>query len=257
MRIYRAGWFFLVGALGAPGAALELLVRPPAAVVLVAVCGAALGSLGYVAAHHAVRGFAPSRDRAGAAAVICAGCWLAVAGWVEVLGGLAAGLLAVLLLGGLPWVRAGNDRVRSLPRPPITGPAQHPAAPDVAGAAPAGAPVARDATGLPPAAEVGVAVDQDRFAAVINGQFDGPGPPPAARAEPGDSLLAALSTAELCQAWQRSYLALQQADPPARRAIAATRQRYLDELERRGGDRFTRWIRTAGAASDPASFLTD
>jgi hypothetical protein len=51
----------------------------------------------------------------------------------------------------------------------------------------------------------------------------------------------ALSTAELCLAWRRSYLALLEATPgPARCEIARLRECLLDELERRDPDGFTR-----------------
>jgi hypothetical protein len=68
----------------------------------------------------------------------------------------------------------------------------------------------------------------------------------------------ALSTAELCLAWRRSYLALLDVtSSPARCTIVRMRECLLDELERRDRDGFTRWLDTgARAGSDPGRYLS-
>ena len=68
----------------------------------------------------------------------------------------------------------------------------------------------------------------------------------------------ALSTAELCLAWRRSYLALLDVTSyPARCTIVRMRECLLDELERRDRGGFTRWLDTgARAGSDPGRYLS-
>lgn len=70
---------------------------------------------------------------------------------------------------------------------------------------------------------------------------------------------AALTTAQLCLAWQYSYFTL--IDLPAdgqRTAVVRLREQLLDELERRDPAGFTRWI-DAGArpGGDPGRFVVD
>jgi hypothetical protein len=59
-------------------------------------------------------------------------------------------------------------------------------------------------------------------------------------------------------AWRYSYRALERATThQARALIAAQRQAYLDELERRDPTGVQRWLASgARAASDPTRFLT-
>ena len=68
---------------------------------------------------------------------------------------------------------------------------------------------------------------------------------------------AALTTHELCRAWQRSYFALIDVpEGPVREDIAAWRRSILDELERRDPAGFDEWIRNgARAGSDPSRYL--
>ena len=68
---------------------------------------------------------------------------------------------------------------------------------------------------------------------------------------------AALSTAELCRAWRRSYpLLTLVTDPELLDRLARLRGHYLDELERRDPGGFRRWLEAgARAASDPARFV--
>lgn len=68
---------------------------------------------------------------------------------------------------------------------------------------------------------------------------------------------AALTTPELCRAWQRSYLALIDVpEGPVREDIAAWRRSLLDELERRDPVGFDKWLRDgARAGSDPGRYL--
>jgi hypothetical protein len=66
-----------------------------------------------------------------------------------------------------------------------------------------------------------------------------------------------MSDGELCDAWCSSYVLLQSAAGPEQRArVAAARQAYLDELERRHPEGLRRWLTFgARAASNPAGFL--
>jgi hypothetical protein len=67
----------------------------------------------------------------------------------------------------------------------------------------------------------------------------------------------AVTTAELCRHWQDSYEALRGATTAtARLSIVQTRQRYLDELERRDPIGLKTWLGdNASAAGDPSRFL--
>jgi hypothetical protein len=75
---------------------------------------------------------------------------------------------------------------------------------------------------------------------------------------PLPSTFEALSTAELCLAWRRSYLALLDVTSyPARCTIVRMRGCLLDELERRDRDGFIRWLDSgARAGSDPGRYLS-
>jgi hypothetical protein len=68
---------------------------------------------------------------------------------------------------------------------------------------------------------------------------------------------AALSTAELCLAWRRSYLELGELPAgPARDELVTHRQSMLDELERRDPAGFRRWLEAgARAGGDPGRYL--
>jgi hypothetical protein len=67
-----------------------------------------------------------------------------------------------------------------------------------------------------------------------------------------------LGTADLCAAWRRSYYQLVLAtDEPARRLVVQRRQELLDELERRDGRGFRRWLDSgARAGGDPGPYLS-
>lgn len=84
-----------------------------------------------------------------------------------------------------------------------------------------------------------------------------PAPAPATRAVAVAAVAPEASTAELCLAWRRSYLAL--LDTPAgpdRDRIVGLRRDLLDELARRDPDGFSRWIDTgARAGGDPSRYL--
>lgn len=66
-----------------------------------------------------------------------------------------------------------------------------------------------------------------------------------------------LTDTELCEAWRISYLFVSRVgDPMSVDRIAAQRQRYLDEIQRRDPQGFARWMASgARAASNPAPFL--
>ncbi|MEU7785574.1 hypothetical protein [Amycolatopsis sp. NPDC049159] len=80
-----------------------------------------------------------------------------------------------------------------------------------------------------------------------------PAPAPASR-----PAATSMSTAELCVAWRRSYLELQNAEgEAARHDVVVRRQEYLDELENRNRDGFARWLASgARAGGDPQRYLT-
>lgn len=77
--------------------------------------------------------------------------------------------------------------------------------------------------------------------------------------EPDLEVTDELTDADLCEAWRSSYVALQRArtDDSRLRAVEI-RALYLDDLERRLGDDFTRWMESLPrAAEDPRRFLRD
>jgi hypothetical protein len=69
--------------------------------------------------------------------------------------------------------------------------------------------------------------------------------------------IARLSDDELCAAWRRSFLALQEAGSCARVSqVVAVRQAYLDEMESRSADGLLAWLRSGARASGgPERFL--
>jgi hypothetical protein len=71
--------------------------------------------------------------------------------------------------------------------------------------------------------------------------------------------LHSLSNAELCVAWRRSYCTLiVTSSVPLRAAVVASRQAYLDEMERRDPRGLTAWLAAgARAASGPERYLDD
>jgi hypothetical protein len=82
-----------------------------------------------------------------------------------------------------------------------------------------------------------------------------PALPPTA--EVPTPVLATLSTAELCLAWRRSFLALCDLPVgPVRGELVRQRQSMLDELERRDPAGFHRWLEAgARAGGDPGRYL--
>ena len=80
---------------------------------------------------------------------------------------------------------------------------------------------------------------------------------PEVAREVEQACLHALSNAELCLAWRRSYYSLVgTTSVPLRAAVVTSRQAYLDEMERRDSRGLTAWLATgARAASGPERFL--
>jgi hypothetical protein len=66
-----------------------------------------------------------------------------------------------------------------------------------------------------------------------------------------------LTLGDLCEAWRSSYVALQRSRTAASRLRAVQmRELYLDDLERRLGDDFVRWMESVPKATeDPRVFL--
>jgi hypothetical protein len=88
---------------------------------------------------------------------------------------------------------------------------------------------------------------------------DTPAPPPVRL--PLDEMRAkaeALSNAELCRAWRRSFVALESARTFAARCeVVAQRQVYLDEMDRRSPSAFQAWLASgARAAGGPDRYLS-
>lgn len=77
------------------------------------------------------------------------------------------------------------------------------------------------------------------------------------RPQPGELDESATSTAQLCRQWHDSFEDLQKAPTPAARLrIVTSRQRCLDELERRDPDGLNAWLSSiASAAGDPSRFV--
>lgn len=65
-----------------------------------------------------------------------------------------------------------------------------------------------------------------------------------------------LTDEQLCAAWRASTDALRDGPPEQRRSVAARRQRYLDEFERRNPEGLRAWLASCDTASvDPHAFL--
>ena len=77
--------------------------------------------------------------------------------------------------------------------------------------------------------------------------------------EVDQACLRTLSNAELCLAWRRSYCSLQGATSvPLRAAVVASRQAYLDEMERRNPPGLSAWLAAGGRApSGPERYFDD
>lgn len=101
--------------------------------------------------------------------------------------------------------------------------------------------------------------NRKRAAAVPEPARQPPPEPPSEPARLTTTPPAELSTEQLCLAWRRSYTALQQTAPgPDRDVIVGVRASYLDELERRDQQGFSRWLEAgARAGSDPSRYLAE
>lgn len=84
-------------------------------------------------------------------------------------------------------------------------------------------------------------------------------PPEPASASLPDVDVAGMTTAELCQAWRRSFLLLDSASSTLERSrIVGCRQLYLDELERRCPSGLRAWLASgARAAGSPQRYVGD
>ncbi len=73
------------------------------------------------------------------------------------------------------------------------------------------------------------------------------------------AILGALDDAELCLAWRRSFVLLNEAASPQEKLVVVTlRERYLDELQRRCPAGVSRWLDSGARASgNPLPFLDD
>jgi hypothetical protein len=73
------------------------------------------------------------------------------------------------------------------------------------------------------------------------------------------AILGALDDAELCLAWRRSFVLLNEAASPQEKLVVVTlRERYLDELQRRCPSGVSRWLDSGARASgNPLPYLDD
>ncbi|QWZ08769.1 hypothetical protein KRR39_02625 [Nocardioides panacis] len=73
------------------------------------------------------------------------------------------------------------------------------------------------------------------------------------------AILGALDDAELCLAWRRSFVLLNEATSPREKLVVVTlRERYLEELQRRSPAGVSRWLDSGARASgNPLPFLED
>ena len=72
----------------------------------------------------------------------------------------------------------------------------------------------------------------------------------------GRWLTASRAHSELCRAWQITSAALQRVSHPRPvQMLVELRVEYLDELERRDPQGFTRWLAEAPAVTDPTPFF--
>jgi hypothetical protein len=73
--------------------------------------------------------------------------------------------------------------------------------------------------------------------------------------QPADDLCF-LTDEQLCAAWAASTDGLRDPSPQQRRRVAAQRERYLDEFERRNARGFRAWLASSDTTSaDPRAFL--
>ena len=71
------------------------------------------------------------------------------------------------------------------------------------------------------------------------------------------AILGALDDAELCLAWRRSFVLLNEAASPQEKLVVVTlRERYLEELQRRNPSGVSRWLESGARASgNPLPYL--
>ena len=71
------------------------------------------------------------------------------------------------------------------------------------------------------------------------------------------AVLGALDDAELCLAWRRSFVLLNEAASPEEKLVVVTlRERYLEELQRRSPSGVSRWLDSGARASgNPLPYL--
>ena len=71
------------------------------------------------------------------------------------------------------------------------------------------------------------------------------------------AILGALDDAELCLAWRRSFVLLNEAASPEEKLVVVTlRERYLEELQRRSPSGVSRWLDSGARASgNPLPYL--
>jgi hypothetical protein len=97
------------------------------------------------------------------------------------------------------------------------------------------------------------------FRPPVEVRYDEPAPTRtvAAPAESPPAEVRAMTEAELCLGWRRSFVELQRIESPeARIRIVEFRRRVLDELERRNPCGFELWLASgARAASDPSRYV--
>lgn len=230
MSVYRSAWLTVACILAAAGIVLTFVVLPRTAVVDAVIAGAFVGAALTAALRYWLANRAQDTGRQVAvgtrlgvrdvvtAGVVGATVGLALAGSIGLLGPAAFGMdvltCAALAASSPPAIR----RYAGWTAP------SHPAPPEPS-------PPSTVAAPTPPR-------------------------PKAPAHQPGEDTasLRSLSYAELCRAWQDTYVDLEgTGDAAVRSQLAALRRAYLDEMERRDPAGFTRWLADVGrAAANPA-----
>lgn len=234
-RAYRCVWWCLAITVAGPGSVISLLSVPGWILVFVVAISLAVTAFVTEAVEDALEVKLPC-SRVTLMTVIVTPAAIAIPGWIALIGVWAMPLSVLVGLSHPEVARYLVQIGRRLSGQTSTGVQQ----PDI-----------------PPPVPTPIPSRQLQRRTVT--------PVAASRHRSGISLpstgLGDLSEQELCHAWRRSFLVLQdlmyRRDLPGQSHVAGVRQGYLDEMERRNPGGFSRWL-AAGArpASDPSRYLS-